>query len=111
MFISGLHHCLNFEADSETKKGSKVKLVCSIDPARFNAAVSIFKDGSSKTTCGNSNNCLPQNSDSFHYKYFSNASAVTVEIQSLDHSLDSGIWKCKLGLIEEKDYDLVVKSK
>lgn len=112
VFFSGMHLCLNFEAESETTKGTNFKLVCSIDQSSFTGQViSLLKDGSSKSTCDNANNCLPFDSDSGRYKYSSNASSVTVEISVANHLTDSGNWKCKLGVIKEQDYELVVKSK
>lgn len=107
----GMHHCQNFEAESETIKGTNFKLVCSVDQSSFTGRViSLLKDGSTKSTCDNANNCLPFDSDSGRYQYFSNASSVTVEISAANHLTDSGSWKCKLGGTVEQDYELVVKT-
>lgn len=105
-----MYFCLNFEANSETSKGNNVAVVCFIGQSSFNSAVSILKDGSSKTICDNANNCNPASSDSNRYQYYSNISSVTVEISGLSHSTDSGIWKCQIGTIG-KEYKLVVNSK
>lgn len=107
-----MHDCFNFEAESETLKGINLKLVCSVDrPSDFTALITLLKDGISKSTCDNANNCVPPDSDSSRYQYFSNGTSVTVEITSLNHLADSGLWKCKLGQVQEKDYEFVVKSK
>lgn len=109
--FSGMHLCLNFEADSLTLKGTTVKLVCDVGQTDFTTTVSLLKDGSSKSTCDNAYTCFPLSSDSGRYQYFSNVSSVTVEIPNLNHPTDSGIWKCKLGQREEMDYKLDVISK
>lgn len=110
-FFSDMHLFLNLSADSETLKGETVKLVCSIDPLRFNTFIFLSKDDISKTSCDNTNNCNPVLTDSGRYRYSSNSSSVAVEISSLNHTSDSGSWKCKLGTTEEQKYELLVLSK
>lgn len=106
-----MHDCFNFKPELETVKGINLSLVCSFDrPSDFTAPISLLKDGISKSTCDNANNCVPPDSDSARYQYFSNDTSVTVEITSLNLA-DSGFWKCRHGQIEEKAYELVVKSK
>lgn len=106
-----MHLCLNFNANSETVKGTSTEIVCSIDPSRFTTFITLFKDTTSKTFCDNANLCSPQNSDSGRYQYSSNSSSVAVTISNLTHPYDAGSWECKLGNADNTMYELVVKSK
>lgn len=105
-----MHLCLNFNANSETVKGTSTEIVCSIDPSRFTTFITLFKDTTSKTFCDNANLCSPQNSDSGRYQYSSNSSSVAVTISNLTHPYDAGSWECKLGNADNTMYELVVKT-